>query len=95
VAHGVSSVPIRTSSISPASSTTSDIGILVAQPRLTLGADEDRRDWIDGRLLCEMNRKCRDSFDAWWQRVNKEKCLSDAGWIWGAVRHRGRDAFYA
>ena len=61
---------------------------------LRLGANENTRDFVDGRFLQEMQRLCRDTFDRWWQSANKGTCLTQAGGIWSLVRHGGRDAFY-
>ncbi len=61
---------------------------------LQLSMDEDTRDWIDSRFLQEMRRLCHDNFDRWYQRANKATCLAQAGDVWAAVRHGGRDAFY-
>lgn len=61
---------------------------------LRLGRNENVRGWIDGRFLEEMQRVCRTQFSRWWQQANKATCFGQAGGIWTAVRHGGRDAFY-
>jgi hypothetical protein len=63
------------------------------QPKgLKLGRNNEVRKWIDKRLLQEMRRLCKIKFrDLIHPRIG---CLEIAHVVWGAVRLRGRDAFY-
>jgi hypothetical protein len=63
------------------------------QPKgLKLGRNEDVRAWIDKRLLQEMRRLCNTKLRNLPQPLTT--CLAEAGAVWTAVRHGGRDAFY-
>lgn len=63
-------------------------------PRLQLAPNEDMREHIDARFLYEAKRKCKDSYDRWWETDLKLGCYNAAGAMWTALRHGGRDAFY-
>jgi Prokaryotic phospholipase A2 len=62
---------------------------------LALQADENTREWIDGRFRSEMNRLCDRTFASWYEKPNKAACLSEAVAVWVAVRNGGRSAFYS
>lgn len=61
---------------------------------LKLGSNEDMRGWIDDRFLQEARQVCMDTFPGWVGLPQRTKCFTEAGTMWTALRHGGRDAFY-